>query len=366
MARYAVIMAGGSGTRLWPMSRACRPKQLLPLVADNSLLQIACDRLESVFEPEHQLICTAERFRVPIRAAMPRFLDEQILGEPEGRDTLAAVGLPAAILQEQDPDAVIATFTADHLIEPVDIFQQRVRTALKIAEDRPDTLVTFGIQPTHAATAYGYVQQGEPLPGFEHARQTLAFKEKPDLATAQAYLKSGDYLWNSGMFVWRARTLLNCIERYQPEVHQGLRRIAESWGTESRAAVLAEQYPQLHRTSVDYGVMEPAADDDQVSVATVDMPVGWVDVGSWTAFESTLDPDAQGNRATAEKVLFADSRHNLVVCEDPKHLVATLGVQDLIVVHTENATLVCRRQDAEQIKQLHQQVQAEFGEDFVS
>ncbi|MDX1564553.1 MAG: mannose-1-phosphate guanylyltransferase [Phycisphaeraceae bacterium] len=363
--RYGLIMAGGSGTRLWPMSRADEPKQLIKFLKGRSLLEVAADRLEGLIEPEQRLICTAERFRKSIRSAMPLFADEQIFGEPTGRDTLAAVGFPAAVLAGCDPEAAIAVFTADHLIEPQDDFRQCIDTGFRIVEQNPQTLVTFGIRPTHAATGYGYVELGEPLAGFEGARSTETFREKPDAQTAEQYVQSGNYLWNSGMFVWRASTLLDCIRRYEPSVHAGLMRIAEAWNTPKRREVLEEVFPTLKKISVDYGVMEPASKDEAVDLATVAMEVQWLDVGGWPAYAQTLEADAQGNRTDGSKTMMLDSQNVTVVNSDPDHLIATVGLEDLIVVHTPHATLLCRPEAAEKIKQLHGQVAETFGDDYV-
>ncbi|QNN23488.1 NTP transferase domain-containing protein [Planctomycetales bacterium ZRK34] len=363
--RYAVIIAGGAGTRLWPMSRSEQPKQLIPFLNGRSLLQVAVERLRGVIEPERVLICTGEQFRGAIRSAMPQISDDQIIGEPEGRDTLAAVALPAAVVARQDPDATIAVFTADHLIEPVDVFTERVQRGYEIAEQRPQTLVTFGIEPTHAATGYGYVRLGEAIEGFEHASKTLEFKEKPDEATAEQYVADGSYLWNSGMFVWRAQTLLDCVARYEPSVHEGVVKIAEAWGTPQRGQVVAEIYPTLKKISVDFAVMENAAKDEAVDIATVKMPVKWLDVGGWPAYGQTVDADHTGNRAASDGVLVEQGSDNLVVNDSHDHVIALLGVSDLIVVHTKGATLICHRDAAESIKALHAKVREIFGDEYV-
>jgi len=363
--RYAVIMAGGAGTRLWPMSTKDLPKQLIPFIGRRSLLEIAADRLEGLVDAPRQLICTGESFRKPIRAALPRFTDEQILGEPQGRDTLAAVGFPAAVVAQHDADAIIATFTADHLIEPIDEFQRLVDLGYRIVEQQPETLVTFGIEPTHPATGYGYVRLGEALSGFDGAFTTLAFREKPDEQTAQQYVESGEYRWNSGMFVWRAATLLRCIEKYAPPVHAGLMEIADAWTTDQRRAVLDRVYPTLKKTSVDYGVMEPASNDPDVPLATVSMPVKWLDVGDWPAYGMTIEPDGDANRIAADKVAALASAENIIVSDRDDHLIATLGVNDLIIVHTDKATLICNKADAQDIKKLHALVKEQIGDDYV-
>lgn len=363
--RYAVIMAGGSGTRLWPMSTAEQPKQLIPFMKGKSLLQLAVERLQGVVDFQRILICTGEAFREPIKQAMPQFTDAQILGEPTGRDTLNAVGFPAAVAMKDDPEAVVAVFTADHLIEPVESFAQRVEVGFSIAEKDPNRLVTFGIRPSYAATGYGYVQLGETLADDDASHTVQEFKEKPDEPTARKYLERGNYLWNSGMFVWRASTLMDCIRRYKPENYEGLMKIGEAWATDQQKTVLDQVYPNLEKISVDYAVMEPASNDDQVQLVCVEMSLRWLDVGSWPAYAKTCESDDSDNCFAAGKYLTMDSSNTLVVSEDDEHLVATLGVKDLVVVHTGKVTLICHRDAAERIKELHKAVGEVHGAEYL-
>ncbi|MHB8898809.1 MAG: mannose-1-phosphate guanylyltransferase [Thermoguttaceae bacterium] len=363
--RYATVIAGGSGTRLWPMSRAGLPKQLVPFIGGRSLLQVAVDRLDGLVAQERLFICTGEKYRRQILEVLPELAEDQVLGEPQGRDTLAAVGLPAIVALQEDPDAIVAVFTADHLIEPVDEFQRRVDVAYRIVERSPNTLVTFGIQPTYAATGFGYVELGECLEGFDRAYRTVRFVEKPDAKTAQGYVDSGRYAWNGGMFVWRAATLLECIGRYKPAVHAGLVEIGRDWGTSRQGDTLRAIYPKLEKISVDFAVMEPASIDDAVDVATVSMPLRWLDVGSWPAYGETLEPDQAGNRTSGGRTMLLDSRNNLVVAEDPDHVVAVVGVENLVIIQTGQATLICHRDQAQQIKQLHDAVKDKFGNAWV-
>ncbi len=364
--RHALIIAGGSGTRLWPMSRGNTPKQLLPFIDGRNLLQISSHRLDGLVPAERRHVCAASAQETLIRKALPELGPAQFLGEPCGRDTLNAVGLSAAVIALSDPHAVIAVFTADHIIEPAADFRKIVDAGFRVAEQHPNALVTFGIEPTHAATGYGYLQLGEPLLGKE-ATRVVEFKEKPEPDTASRYFQAGPtrYLWNGGMFVWHARTLLDCIRRYQPEVHSGLMEIAAAWNSPGRQAVLERVYPTLRKISVDFAVMEPASKDPAVVVAAVPMPIQWLDVGSWASFARTRKRDADGNAVAAGRTLMMQSSGNLVVSSDPAHLVTLIGCRDLIVVHTPEATLICPADQAESVKEAQQQAAKRFGAPYV-
>jgi mannose-1-phosphate guanylyltransferase len=363
--RYALIIAGGSGTRLWPMSRAALPKQLIPLIDGRSLLEVAVRRLDGLLPPDRCFICAGAGHAAAICSALPQLGPERFLGEPCGRDTLNAVGFSAAVIARRDPEAVIGVFTADHVIEPVDRFQAIVSSGYELVEQRPNILATFGIAPTGPAVGYGYLEMGEPL--GPTARRVLQFREKPDLKTAQQYVDAGPerFLWNSGMFVWRAETLLDCIRRFAPENHAGLMRIADAWDTPKRQAVLEEVYPTLRKISVDFAVMEPASRDASVAVAAIPMPLSWLDVGSWPALAQTAPRDEQGNSLAAARTLLLNTRGTLAASSDPAHLIATIGCDDLVIVHTPDATLVCRKDCADAVKELHQQVAARYGEGLV-
>jgi len=368
MSRYAMIMAGGQGTRLWPMSKKQLPKQLIPFIRGKSLLAVAMDRLEGLVEQDHRLICAGDMHRDVILEKLPSMTAARYFAEPVGRDTVNAVGFVAAVLAKRDPEATIAVFTADHLIEPEDEFRRIVEHGYDLAEARPNTLVTFGIAPTNAATGFGYLQLGEAVDGdFGNARIVDQFKEKPDAATAERYLEAGpeNYLWNSGMFVWKAATLMRCLEKFAPENHAGLMKIAEAYDTPRQQEVLAEVYPTLAKISVDFAVMEPASNDDEVGVAAVPMPLQWLDVGSWPSYAATCDTDDADNAIAAERTSMLDTANTLVASNDPNHLIATIGVKDLVIVHTPRATLICHRDHAERIKEMHGKVEADHGDFYI-
>lgn len=361
--RYAVIMAGGAGTRLWPMSRKSTPKQLVPFIERDgraqSLLELAVERASRVVPVRRVLICTGQAYIDQIAASIPHVPRENLLGEPEGRDTTSAVGFAAAVLEQRDPHAVFCILTADHLIEPVDVFADRMHVGFSLVEADPDRLVTFSIQPTYPATGFGYVQRSQPLSDAVaiHQSSPIAFAverfvEKPDEPTAKQYLASGSFGWNSGMFVWRASTIMDRLKKHVPTIHDTLRTIQQSWGTSARDDTLATLYPTLEKKSIDYAVMEPSSRESPSPVCTVLMDLSWLDVGSWPSYAQTLEPDENTNRSNGVTLVSAMSAGNLVVGQ-PGHTVALLGCDDLIVVTTPRATLVMPRSHAEHLKHVH-------------
>lgn len=362
--RYAMIMAGGSGTRLWPVSRDGEPKQLIRFIqrpGDQravSLLEVAAERLEGLVPDDRRYICTGEQYRPIIKERLPDFTDDRILGEPMPRDTVNAVGFGAAVFGKHDPDAIFSVLTADHLIQPQATFAKAMDIGYAIVEKDPTQLVSFGIKPDHPATGFGYIENGGELPGTDGLGFRVAqFVEKPPLEKAKEYLNAGTFSWNAGMFVFHAQTFMDLLERHQPESHAGLMKIREAWGTPSQSQVLESVYPTLPKISVDYGVMEPAANDPAVSLAGVTMDVEWLDVGSWPSYGETITPDAHGNRASGIPVALHDSTNNLIVGNDSSgssdHTIALVGCEDLIVIRTDRATLVMPKDRAQDIKALH-------------
>lgn len=357
--RYSVILAGGSGVRLWPLSRAALPKQLIPVLGEKSLLEEAFDRLEGVLPVDHRWVCGGARYEAVVKERIPAL--SVYIGEPVGRDTLAAIGYCCALATDADPEAVVAFLTSDHVIRPLEEFRVSLSQAFALVEENPDILLTFGVKPTFPATAYGYLELGEPL-ADDRIRLVRRFKEKPDRVTAEQYCAAGNkrYLWNSGMFVWRASRFLELLNRYEPEVADAVTKIAAESDPAARATLMAEIYPDIKKKSVDYGAMEPASHDPNVRIACIPLDLEWKDIGSWTSYGSLANADEAGNafivaasNIDAAPVIFQDTANTLVVSSDPTHLVACLGCEDMVVVHTVDATLICPKSKVEDIKRLY-------------
>jgi mannose-1-phosphate guanylyltransferase len=353
--RHALILAGGSGTRLWPYSTAALPKQLVPLLQGRSLLDIAVERATSVVPPGRVWLGAGEQLRGAVEQ-VEGLRSDRLVVEPSGRDTLPAVALGCAVIAEKDPDAVVAVLTADHLIEPLDSFAATLDGAFSLAEQRDDALVTFGVVPDHPATGFGYLELGEPLPGGAHV--VTSFREKPTLSVAADFVAAGPsrYLWNSGMFVWRAATLLRAVDAFVPQSGPLLRELGAAYGTVDWEPLAREGWPTLARLSIDYGVMEPASTSPDFTVAALPLAARWLDVGSWPAYGEALGGDADGNMVGAARAVLHASRGNVVASSDPEHLVTLVGCEGLVVVHTPRATLVMPAAEAQRVKELHARV----------
>jgi len=354
--RHAVIMAGGAGVRLWPLSRKDHPKQLLKLFSGTSLLRQSYERVAALLPPEQIHVITSRAHAPFVAEELPELPQRNIIGEPVGRDTAAAVGLAAALLHHRDPEALIGMFTADHMITPTDRFCETVNTAYETAEKHAGALVTMGIRPNRPDTNYGYVRRGERIDDGVYLVEK--FTEKPSVTTAMKYLSAGEYYWNSGMFAWRSSAIVAELKKHLPATHDAVLKVAAAWDDETGPALLEEVYPNLMRISIDFAVMERAA-----KVLVVEMDCHWVDVGAWPAIESILGTDDYGNVAAAPRVMHLGSRGCVVVSED-EHLIATIGVDDLVIVHAPDATLICKRRDAAGIKELVTNIHEKFGDAY--
>ena len=359
MALHAVIMAGGVGSRFWPRSRRSTPKQFLDVFGDASLIQNTFARLQPLVEPERVWVVTNTDYVETTRQHLPAVPAANVLGEPVARNTAPCVALAAARLLADDPDATMIVLPADHLIANVGRFHEVLRAAVEAAQPtggEAGALVTVGIRPTHPETGYGYVQydmEGDGRPGealtdeaFDDAPQAypvLTFAEKPDLQTAERFLDAGDFLWNSGMFVWRADTVLAAFERYLPKVWRLFAPLVDQFGTETEDAAVADAYERSPKISIDYGVMEQA---DRVLV--VPGSFGWNDVGDWRAVHDIADKDEAGNRAEGN-VILQDTARSFARSSDGRLLVL-VGMEDALVVDTGDAVLVCHREQAQKVK----------------
>jgi mannose-1-phosphate guanylyltransferase len=345
---FAVIMAGGGGTRLWPISRKDRPKQLLPLLGGETLFQSTVSRLSDLFPIDRILVVTVAGQADEMQRQVPAIPLENYLLEPAPRGTASAIGLAATVLQLRDPEAVMAVLPSDHFIRNRDLFHYLLREALEVA--RKGYLVTLGITPAFPSSAYGYIQQGERLAeGFKYpVYRVRKFIEKPDEVTAQELLRSGDYSWNSGMFVWRAGAILEEIQRQMPALHSALEKISSVWGSKTRDQVLSSSWSALKPETIDYGIMERA---QQVVVLPAG-GLGWNDVGSWETLFDVLFPDMDGNIATIAQHLAVETHNTLVYGHDSDRLIVTIGIDDTVIVDADDVLLVCKSDQAQKVREV--------------
>jgi mannose-1-phosphate guanylyltransferase len=348
---WAVVMAGGYGERFWPQSRRKQPKQLLPIVGDKTMIQQTVERVRPLVSDARIVVVTNEEQAPLVRKQLPRV--KHIIAEPLGRNTAPAIGVATAIIGKQDPDAVMAVLPADSYIKDTEGYRRVVGDALKLAATQ-DALVTIGIKPTGPHTGYGYIQVGEEIfnksvTKFWKARR---FVEKPDQKKAEEFLASGDYRWNAGMFVWSFHAIAEAFEQYQPALWDACLRIQKAAGTKSFVRVLGREYAKMEKIAVDYAIMEKAKN---VVVANGDFD--WDDVGDWPAIGRHYAKDSGGNVARGEFVEIDST--DCIVLSDQKHLVATVGVKDLVIVYTEDATLICHKDQAQKVRDVVKKLAAE-------
>jgi mannose-1-phosphate guanylyltransferase len=342
MKTYACIMAGGSGERFWPLSRIARPKHLVPLLSETTLLEATVRRVEQALPSSQIFVLTNAAQIEGCRSVLPELDASQFIAEPAKRDTAPACALGTALVRNLDPEAVVVFLPADALIKDAATFAQQLKQASELAANH-DTIVTFGIRPGEASTRFGYLEAGAALPESTASCpffQVERFVEKPDLARAEAYLASGRYFWNAGIFLWKTTTFLREAKRSKPE----LAAFIEGFPKEKGEAYIAAHFPTLPKISVDYAIMEKA---ERVTVA--EARFDWDDMGSWTALPAHLPLDEQGNTLRGA-VAIHDSHGNIALATN--RMIALCGVRDLIVIETEDTVLVCHRDAAEQIKNL--------------
>ena len=343
MKKTALIMAGGKGERFWPRSRVTLPKQFLSLTDDGkTMIQLTVERIRPLVELEDVYIATNKNYKELVKQQLPGLPEENILCEPVGRNTAPCIGLGAVHVAKKYDDAVMIVLPSDHLIKHNDIVAETFTNACALAEEG-ENLVTVGITPNYPETGYGYIKYDSTAKNGE-SYPVQRFVEKPDLETAKSYLADGSYLWNSGMFVWRVSTILDCFKKYMPSTYDGLLKIKEAVGTPQEDTVLEKEFPNLESQSVDYGIMEKAE-----NIYTLAGNFGWDDVGSWLAVGRIKQNDENGNVVNGNVV--AVNTKNCVI-EGADKLIATVGLRDVVVVDTKDATLITTKENAGEIKQV--------------
>jgi len=356
---HAVIMAGGSGTRFWPASRLATPKQLLQLVGDATMIRQTVDRLNGLVMPEQTLIVTNERLVDTLQKQLPELPPTSIVGEPCKRDTAPCIGLAALLVSRDDPDATMAVMPADHVIAPTEKFQAALLQAVEMADRSPGQIITFGIQPSYPAEIFGYIQRGDSIASGAAPTYTVKeFREKPDALTAAKYLDSGDYYWNSGIFIWKAKTILDALAKRQANMLGHLEKIVADWGTEKQAETLTQEFTAIEGISIDYAVMEHAT-----GVAVIEAPYHWDDLGGWQSLARLQGTDDDGNTLVGKHLGFNTT--GTIVRTDDEHLIVTLGLKDCIVVHTDNATLVANKNDEESIRKVVQELEGRGWSEYL-
>ena len=342
---HAVVMAGGSGTRFWPKSRRNRPKQLLRLYGEATMLQQTVERIAPLVPPERILIITGADQADAVREQLPELPASNVVAEPCPRDTAACVGLAATLVDRSDPQAAMIVMPADHVIEPGAQFRRTCRAAVSVLDVDPSAFVTFGIKPTRPETGYGYIERGESLGDIDGIalHRVAQFREKPDRATAECFLAEGRYAWNSGIFVWRARAILDALALHRPNLAGALSRVGLALGTPDESETIAREYPRMERVPIDKAVMEKAP-----NVRVLEVLYDWNDVGDWRALTELVSPDDAGNTCQGD-VLPCETRGSIIVSDDGG-LIATLGVDDLVIVQSGGATLVARKEKLDKLK----------------
>jgi len=352
---HAVLMAGGSGTRFWPASRRDVPKQLLSFAGDSTMIQSTAFRLGDLVPPQRRLVVTATRLVDAITRQLP---DAKVVGEPCRRDTAPCVGLAAALIAAEDPNAILVVMPSDHVIEDVAAFQKAVAHGVTLVDADPSRIVTFGIRPSYPAESFGYIERGEPLENDETAFAVMQFREKPNAAKAAEYVASGDFYWNSGIFLWRASTILDLLRKFEPAMASHIDAIGAAAGSASQDEVMRVEFEKIVGKSIDYAVMER-----HDNVVVIEAPFDWDDVGSWQAISRLNPPDAAGNSARGLHVPIDTT--DTIVYGTSDHAIVTIDVKDLIVVHTADATLVASKRAEERVREAVKELEVRGLDEFL-
>ena len=350
---HAVIMAGGTGTRFWPESREAQPKQLLQLFGEQTMIQSTVSRLGNLVASDQVLVVTNQSLVEKIAEQLPQLPRQSIIGEPCKRDTAPCIGLAAALVSNRDPEATMVVMPADHVISTDATFQASLQHAVDLVEQDSYRIVTFGIRPNYPAEIYGYIERDDSCPAMSESPATYPvarFREKPDLETATQFVAAGNFYWNAGIFVWKAKTIWQALEKYEPAMHARLKQIADSVGSDDFDEVLNREFTAIDGKSIDYAVMERFEGE----ILIVEAPFEWDDVGNWPAMARLHDSDEDGNTIMGTH-LGLDTHHSIIRTSDD-HLVVTVGLDDMIVVRTPDATLVARRDQEAAIRQIVKQL----------
>ena len=353
-----LIMAGGKGERFWPKSRARTPKQLLNLTGNGAMIQETVERISTIAKPSNIYIVTNSLYAGPIQQLLPEIPGENIIIEPEGRNTAPCIGLASLIIGSKDPDGTMVVLAADHAIEDKSGFCKLLLQGAEVAA-ATGGIVTLGIKPDRPETGYGYIKMGQPYNGFDQVFKVERFTEKPDFETAQDFVASGKYLWNSGMFIWKIATIRRLIERFMPDLHHGLELIGQALGTPAYDEVLRSEFSKFEKISIDYGIMERAP---EVYVLPAD--IGWDDVGSWNSLERIHSKDSAGNIVTGPNTILIDVKDCIIESTGEK-LVTFLGVENLVCVETPDAVLICPKNRTQDIKLIIEKIRAEGKEEYL-
>lgn len=352
---YGVIMAGGGGTRFWPLSRQEEPKQLLNLSGKDLMVNETIERIATVADKKDIFIVTNVTQVPKMKAAtVSKIQENHILAEPSARNTSACIGYAALEIVKKYGDGIMCIFPSDHYIKNTSEFTRVIKEAIKVAEEE-DKLLTLGITPTYACTGYGYIKFDKNDAGI--AKQVVEFKEKPDEETAKAYIASGEYAWNSGMFIWKASTILRAFEEFLPDVHDCLEKIGVAMGTDAEVQVIQDVYPTIPSISIDYGIMEKSP-----NVKVISADFGWNDVGSWDNLGVLYDEDEKGNVIAGKHIGF-ETTNSIIYSQ--KRLITTIGINNLIVVETDDAILVCDKNKAQDVKKIVDELKASGKNEYL-